>query len=161
MKKRMMNLVLALMAMLPLQAQSLDGKWMALDEEDGTAMAYILVFEGDLMRQALVSSTDAENVGQVTVAIAVPAQSFTPGAKKLNFTFDAKQFTSRHARDILRVTAGHGSCHFRMRKHIPKIIGPHPVDIDGIIKHGSKIVPGIRKINITICVHPHSSSPVL
>ena len=91
MKKRMINLVLALVAMLPLQAQSLDGKWMALDDEDGTAMAYILVFEGDLMRQALVSSTDAENLGQMTVAIAVPAQNFTPGAKKLNFTFDAKQ----------------------------------------------------------------------
>jgi hypothetical protein len=91
MKKTMIILVLALMATVAMQAQSLDGKWIAAEETDDVNMAYILVFEGNLMRQCGLFETEAAEVGDVTISIVVPAQSFTPGSKTLNFTFDAKE----------------------------------------------------------------------
>jgi len=91
MKKTMMTLVLALMATVAMQAQSLEGKWIAAEETDDANMAYILVFEGNLMRQCGLFETEAEEMGDVTISIVVPAQSFTPSSKTLNFTFDAKE----------------------------------------------------------------------
>lgn len=89
----MMTLVLALVALLPIQAQSLEGKWMNVADsgEEDVNLAYILVFEGDQVRQCAVCGSEMENVGDVTIYLTVPAQAYAPGSDTLNFTFDASQ----------------------------------------------------------------------
>jgi len=93
MKKTMMTLVLALVALLPIQAQSLEGKWMNVADsgEEDVNLAYILVFEGDQVRQCAVCGSVIENVGDVTIYITVPAQEYAPGSSTLDFTFDTSQ----------------------------------------------------------------------
>ena len=93
MKKTMMTLVLALTALLPIQAQSLEGKWIDVADsgEEDVNLSYILAFEGDQVRQWAVCGTEMENVGDVAINITVPAQEYVPGSNTLNFTFDASQ----------------------------------------------------------------------
>jgi hypothetical protein len=89
MKKRMMILMLALVAMLPMQAQSLEGRWMAEEETEDEAVAYLLEFNGNTVMQGMVAGAPMEGVGNVTVSISVPPQPFTPGANAIDFKFDA------------------------------------------------------------------------
>jgi hypothetical protein len=93
MKKTMMTIVLALMAMLSAGAQTLTGNWACEvpDEETGGGMVFLLAFEGNLMRQFVIGVSGMENVGAVTTIVTVPAQSYTPGSKVLDFKFDASQ----------------------------------------------------------------------
>jgi hypothetical protein len=93
MKKTMMTLVLALVAMLPIQAQSLEGKWIDVAEtgEEDVNLSYILTFEGDQVRQYAICGSVVEKVGDVSIYITVPAQEYVPGSNTLNFTFNASQ----------------------------------------------------------------------
>lgn len=90
MQKTMMTLVLALAVILPMQAQSLDGNWQSEKQQENVKMDYVLSFEGNQMRQSVVCTVQKE-IGMVSIAFAVPAQSYTPGATTLNFAFDASK----------------------------------------------------------------------
>lgn len=93
MKKTMMTFVLTLVAMLPIQAQGLEGRWIdvAKTGEEDVNLSYILTFEGDQVRQYAVCGSVVENVGDVSIYITVPAQEYAPGSNTLNLTFDASQ----------------------------------------------------------------------
>jgi hypothetical protein len=91
MKKRMITMMLALVAMLPLQAQSLEGRWMAEEEGEEEAVAYLLEFNGDKVVQGMIAGSPMEGVGDVVVSIVVPAQAFVPGANAIDFKFDPSQ----------------------------------------------------------------------
>lgn len=93
MKKSILTMMLALMAMLSMQAQTITGKWIThiVDEEAEEMVSHILVFEGNLMRQAMFAMSSMEGVGDVSIAVTVPAQDYTPGSKVLNFRFDPTQ----------------------------------------------------------------------
>ena len=91
MKKTIFTLVLALAALLPLQAQTITGNWIAVEEDEDAGIAYILAFEGNLVRQCVMAGTTMDGVGDVTLVIAVPAQTYTPNSKSINFTFDGSQ----------------------------------------------------------------------
>lgn len=93
MKKSILTMMLALMAMLSMQAQTITGKWIThiVDEEAEEMVSHILVFEGNLMRQAMFAMTSMEGVGDISIAVTVPAQDYTPGSKVLNFRFDPTQ----------------------------------------------------------------------
>ena len=90
--KRLMMLMLAAVAVLQLQAQSLDGRWMAEEEgDDGEQVAFLLEFSGSTVVQGYVAGAPMEGVGSVVVSLAVPAQAFTPGAKAIDFKPDAEK----------------------------------------------------------------------
>ena len=91
MKKTVITIVLALAALLPMQAQTITGNWIAAEEDEDAGIAYILAFEGNLVRQCVMAGTEMEGVGDVTLVIAVPAQTYTPSSKSINFTFDGSQ----------------------------------------------------------------------
>lgn len=93
MKKTILTIMLAMAAMLSMQAQTITGKWIThiIDEEAEEMVSHILVFEGNLMRQALLGMSSMEGVGDVSVFVAVPAQDYTPGSKVLNFHFNPAQ----------------------------------------------------------------------
>ena len=92
MKKAIMTFVLALLAaLLPMQAQTITGNWIAVEEDEDAGIAYILAFEGNLVRQCVMAGTTMDGVGDVTLVIAVPAQTYTPSSKSINFTFDGSQ----------------------------------------------------------------------
>ena len=91
MKKTIFTLVLALAALLPLQAQTITGNWIAVEEDEDAGIAYILAFEGNLVRQCVMAGTTMDGVGDVTLVIAVPAQTYTPNSKSINFTFNASE----------------------------------------------------------------------
>lgn len=93
MKKTMMTFVLTLVAMLPIQAQGLEGRWIdvAKTGEEDVNLSYILTFEGDQVRQYAVCGSVVENVGDVSIYITVPAQEYAPGSNTLDLTFDASQ----------------------------------------------------------------------
>ena len=69
-------------------AQSLEGDWQAEKKMEDVAMNYILAFMGNEVTQSLVCTCEKE-IGTVSVSFVLPAQSYTPGAKTINFTFDA------------------------------------------------------------------------
>lgn len=69
-------------------AQSLEGNWQAEKKMEDVAMNYILAFMGNEVTQSLVCTCEKE-IGTVSVSFVLPAQSYTPGAKTINFTFDA------------------------------------------------------------------------
>ena len=88
MKKMMFAMVLALAAMtMTVSAQSLDGNWQAEKQMEGVEMNYILAFKGNQVSQSVVATCQKE-IGTVSVIFAVPAQSYTPGSKTVNFTLD-------------------------------------------------------------------------
>lgn len=87
MKKIMMMVALVAMTM-TVSAQSLDGNWQAEKLMEDVKMDYILTFEGNQMSQRLVCTCEQE-IGTVSIEFAVPAQSYTPESKTLNFAFDA------------------------------------------------------------------------
>lgn len=91
MKKTIIAFVLALAALLPMQAQTITGNWIAVEEDEDAGIAYILAFEGNLVRQCVMAGTTMDGVGDVTLVIAVPAQTYTPSSKSINFTFDGSQ----------------------------------------------------------------------
>ena len=91
MKKTIMTIMLALAALLPMQAQTITGNWIAAEEDEDAGIAYILAFEGNLVRQCVMAGTEMEGVGDVTLVIAVPAQNYTPNSKTINFTFDGSK----------------------------------------------------------------------
>ena len=91
MKKTIIAFILALAALLPMQAQTITGNWIAVEEDEDAGIAYILAFEGNLVRQCVMAGTTMDGVGDVTLVIAVPAQTYTPSSKSINFTFDGSQ----------------------------------------------------------------------
>ena len=91
MKKTIIAFVLALAALLPMQAQTITGNWIAVEEDEDAGIAYILAFEGNLVRQCVMAGTTMDGVGDVTLVIAVPAQTYTPSSKSINFTFDGSK----------------------------------------------------------------------
>ncbi|MBO7580753.1 MAG: hypothetical protein J6T38_04435 [Bacteroidaceae bacterium] len=90
MKKTMMTWVLALAAILSMQAQSLEGNWQSEKQMEGVKMDYFLNFEGNQMSQSVVFTCEKE-IGTVSILFSVPAQSYTPGATQLKFAFDASK----------------------------------------------------------------------
>lgn len=91
MKKTIMTIVLALVALLPMQAQNITGNWIAVEEDEDAGIVYILAFEGNLVRQCVMAGTEMEGVGDVTLVITVPAQNYMPNSKSINFTFDGSK----------------------------------------------------------------------
>ncbi len=92
MKKAIMTFVLALLAaLLPMQAQTITGNWIAVEEDEDAGIAYILAFEGNQVRQCVMAGTTMDGVGDVMLVIAVPAQTYTPSSKSINFTFDGSK----------------------------------------------------------------------
>ena len=91
MKKTIIAFVLALAALLPMQAQTITGNWIAVEEDEDAGIAYILAFEGNLVRQCVMAGTTMDGVGDVTLVIAVPAQTYTPSSKSIIFTFDGSK----------------------------------------------------------------------
>ncbi len=93
MKKTFLTVLLAVVSMLSMQAQTITGKWVTyiVDEEAEEMVSHILVFEGNLMRQAMFAMSSMEGVGDVSLFVDVPAQDYTPGSKVLNFRFDPAQ----------------------------------------------------------------------
>ena len=93
MKKTILTIMLAMAAMLSLQAQTITGNWIThvIDEESEETVTYILVFGGNRMKQAMVAEAPLEGVGNVSLYFSVPAQEYTPGSGFLNFHFDPSQ----------------------------------------------------------------------
>lgn len=71
--------MLAMAAMLSMQAQTITGNWIThvIDEESEETVTYILVFGGNRMKQAMVAETPLEGVGNVSLYFTVPAQEYT------------------------------------------------------------------------------------
>ena len=92
MKKIIMTIVLLLTVVMGLQAQSLDGYWMAVEKQDNVAMSIVLYFNGqDNIVQSVYSEIDDESVGTIGVAFVAQDIPFKRKGNTLTFNFDANK----------------------------------------------------------------------
>ena len=92
MKKYLLSIAMMLMTSLSLQAQSLDGYWMAVEKQDNVAMSIVLYFNGqDNIVQSVYSEIEDESVGTIGVAYVAQDIPFKRKGNTLTFNFDANK----------------------------------------------------------------------
>jgi hypothetical protein len=97
MKKTILTIMLAMAAMLSLQAQTITGMWVSyvVDEEAQEALGHVLNFQGNQVRQGLSAASEMGGVGTITLLFFAPAQEYAPSTKIINFQFDPAQVDMR------------------------------------------------------------------
>ena len=92
MKKYLLSIAMMLMTSLSLQAQSLDGYWMAVEKQDNVSMAILLYFNGqDDILQTVYSEIDDESAGTIGVAYVAQNIPFKRKGNTLTINFDANK----------------------------------------------------------------------
>ena len=92
MKKYLSSIAMVLMTSLSLQAQSLDGYWMAVEKQDNISMAIVLYFNGqDDIVQSVYSEITDESLGTIGVAYVAQDIPFKRKGNTLTFNFDANK----------------------------------------------------------------------
>lgn len=97
MKKTILTILLAIVSMLTMQAQTPKGMWVTyvVDEEAQEVVGHVLNFVGNQVRQGLSVGSEMEGVGIIGLTFFAPAQEFTPDSNVINFHFDPVQVEMR------------------------------------------------------------------